>query len=328
MMADLSATMQAKKRNATARDYLRILRFDHITKHVFIVPGIVLALTLTGQWHGALVSNIIFGFLSAVGVASANYAINEWLDRDFDRYHPEKSQRVAVQRQLDVRIVYALYAVMLTLGLGIAMLINATFFVTAALLALAGVAYNVRPMRSKDRVYVDVLSESLNNPLRLVMGWTMVDASTLPPASLLLAFWFGGAFLMNSKRLAEYRDIVADGMIEQLHLYRRSFRTYTEARLVLASLVYALLSGFFLGTFLVKYRPEYVLLLPLITALFAEYLRLAFIANSVARKPEKLFAARRLMTYTAITSLAFLVLTFVDVPLVDWITEPHFIELR
>lgn len=333
MMMNLPASEREAKwtpapQSATPHDYLRLLRLDHMTKHVFIVPGIVLALTLTGQWHGALAVNIVVGFLSAVGVASANYVINEWLDRNFDRYHPEKSQRAAVQRPLKAEVVYALYAVMLALGLGLAALVNMTFLVTAALLALAGVLYNVRPVRSKDRVYLDVLSESINNPLRLVIGWAMVDATTLPPVSLILAFWFGGAFLMNSKRLAEYRDIVADGMIEQLKLYRHSFRTYTEPRLVLASLVYSLLSGFFLSTFLVKYRPEYILLLPLVTVLFAEYMRLAFIANSVARKPERLFTARRLMTYTAVTSLAFLVLSFVDVPFVEWVSEPHFIELR
>jgi hypothetical protein len=160
------------------------------------------------------------------------------------------------------------------------------------------------------------------------MGWAMVDPTTLPPLSLLLAFWFGGAFLMNSKRLAEYRDIVRQGMIEQLYLYRSSFKAYTEPRLLLAGLVYALLTSFFLGTFLVKYRAEYVLLLPLITVLFVEYLRLAFIPNSVARKPERLFTARRLMVYTIIASIAFLVLTFVELPFVDWIAQPHFIELQ
>ncbi|MEM1131181.1 MAG: hypothetical protein AAGH83_11770, partial [Pseudomonadota bacterium] len=181
---------------------------------------------------------------------------------------------------------------------------------------------------TKDRVYVDVLSESINNPLRLVMGWSMVDASTLPPASVLLAYWFGGAFLMNCKRLAEYRDIVSQGMAEQLKLYRRSFRFYSERSLMVASLTYAMLSGFFIGAFLVKYRAEYIVLLPFLTLLFAEYFRLAMISGSVARKPEKLFGARRLMSYGVLISVLFFVLTFIDLPWVGFISEPNLIEIQ
>lgn len=82
-------------------------------------------------------------------------------------------------------------------------------------------SYNVRPLRTKDRVYLDVLSESLNNPIRLLMGWAMIDSSSLPPVSL----------LGDCKRLSEWRDIAASGGRETLALYRRSFARYDEARL-------------------------------------------------------------------------------------------------
>ena len=39
-------------RHATLRDYIRIARFGHMTKHVFIVPGIILALLLRPQAAG------------------------------------------------------------------------------------------------------------------------------------------------------------------------------------------------------------------------------------------------------------------------------------
>ena len=70
-----------------------------------------------------------------------------------------------------------------------------------------GIIYNVRPIRSKDRIYLDVLSESINNPLRLLLGWSAVLAGMLPPSSILMAYWMGGAFLMAVKRYAEYRFI-------------------------------------------------------------------------------------------------------------------------
>ena len=102
------------------------------------------------------------------------------------------------------------------------------------------VVYNVRPFRAKDRPYLDVLSESLNNPLRLLLGWSVVLGNQLPPSSVLITYWMGGAFLMGIKRYAEYRaigDPVAAGR------YRRSFRRYTETTLLLSSFFYALEIG-------------------------------------------------------------------------------------
>jgi len=62
-------------------------------KHIFIVPGAVGALILGVNIDQGILRRLVVGFVSACLIASANYVINEWLDAEFDRYHPLKCQR-------------------------------------------------------------------------------------------------------------------------------------------------------------------------------------------------------------------------------------------
>jgi hypothetical protein len=64
------------------------VRLDHSTKHIFIIPGIILAYLLRGVETDNLALSLILGFAAAVSLASANYIIDEWFDRETDRHHP------------------------------------------------------------------------------------------------------------------------------------------------------------------------------------------------------------------------------------------------
>ncbi len=332
-------------------DYLRMARLDHMTKHVFILPGMVMAWVLrpgqdlgagspgvnlpvleaglpglAGAW--ALGLTILIGLTSAVLVASANYILNEWLDRTFDAFHPDKSGRPAVTVQMSAWPVWGGYVGCSLAGLALAMEVGPVFFATSLLFWLSGVIYNVRPLRTKDLPYLDVLSESMNNPIRLMLGWSMVDPTSVAPASLLLAYWMGGAFLMGAKRLSEYREIAAGPGVAVLHRYRRSFRHYTQERLLVSCFAYALLSTLLIGFFLVKYRIEYLVGCPFVIALFAHYLALSLRSGSVAQKPEKLFKERALMALTGSAVLALAALSFINIPRLHGLTEPTFLTIE
>ncbi len=312
---------------AAFADYIALARPDHYVKHVFIVPGIVLALVLHGRSPAGSLLSIVVGFLSAAAIASANYVLNEWLDAPFDAFHPSKSTRPAVAKWMSRGWVWTEYLLLAGTGLGLAAAVSRPFLVTSVLFLLGAVAYNVAPIRTKDRVYLDVLSEAINNPIRLTLGWAMIDATTLPPSSLLLAYWMGGAFLMAVKRFAEYRAVSASGEFAALALYRRSFHAYSENGLLVSAVLYAQMAAFFLAVFLIKYRVEYLLSLPLFAALFASYLRVGLKEHSTAQTPEKLFREKALLATVVLLVVALALLTWIDLPILDRLTTAHYIQL-
>ena len=303
------------------KKYIKIARPDHWVKNAFILPGIVIAFLLTDYSISVsqFVMRFICGFIATCFIASANYVINEWLDAEFDKFHPTKKYRPVVSENMKFSLVMLEYAICIVLGVGFSLLVNIPFLVVELILLFMGVVYNVKPLRTKDIVYLDVISESVNNMLRLLLGWFIVSDSLIPPSSILIGYWFAGAFLMATKRFAEYRMI---GDPEKAGLYRKSFKYYTEVKLLVSSFFYAMCATFFIGVFMIKYRMQYILGIPLIFGLFCFYLAIAFKPDSAAQKPEKLYKEKSLLIYLLILVVVLIALTFIDIPMPDYWLNP------
>ena len=316
----------AIKTKAGLRDYVAMMRPDYWIKHIFIIPGIVFALLLGAHEARFVPLTVAIGFVIAALLSSANYIINEWLDASFDAHHPSKSRRAAVTKEVEPAIVIGLYVVLAGSGLVLAFLLSTSIAIVALLFLLSGLTYNIAPIRTKDKAYLDVAMEAINNPIRLTLGWLLVDLTTLPPASLIFVYWASGGFLMSVKRLAEYRSITATSGLDKLHLYRASFRRYSESALLIQSFLYAQLSSFFLAVFLIKYRIEYLLSLPLFALLFAAYFWIGLQPHSSAQAPERLMSEKSLVAISIALVVLLTLLTVFDIPALSIFSKPFILH--
>lgn len=309
----------------TLRAYISIARPDHWFKSVFALPGFLFALIADpsllqepGSWMGIAVS-LTLAVAALCLTASSNYVINELLDAPTDRQHPTKKNRPAAKGDVSAAGAITLWLVLGALGVGLAFGVNLGVGISCAVLWVMGVVYNVPPVRSKELPYGDVLSESVNNPIRLWLGWAAAGSILLPPASLLLSYWMLGAFFMAVKRFAEYRQI---GDPDKAAAYRRSFAWYTEERLLVSLLAYAAASAMFGGMFIVRYRLELVLAVPFFAVIFAWYLHVGLKPDSAAIRPERLYREPGLTGLTLFTFMLACALLVIEIPALQYVFAP------
>jgi len=292
--------------------HLAIARLDHSIKNLFVLPGIIVPLSIYPKLLNThLIVTLVWAFVAITLVACSNYVINEVLDAPFDRLHPTKKNRPAARGLVNIPIAYAQWILMMLAGVAIGWKISRAFAITALVLWLMGCVYNIKPLRTKDVPYLDVLTESVNNPLRMLLGWYAVAAWLVPPLSLLMCYWMIGCYFMALKRFSELREIGDRGVAGA---YRASFKRYTPESLLVSVVFYASTAMLFFGAFVIRYRIELLLGFPLVALVMAIYFKLAFKQNSAVQNPEKLYREPGLMLWFAATVVVMVVLLFVRLP--------------
>ncbi len=300
--------------------HLQIARLDHSIKNLFVLPGVIVPLSADPRLLSVhLIPTLLLAFVSITLVACSNYVINEVLDAPFDRLHPIKKNRPAARGVVHVGAAYVQWLLMMAAGIGIGLLIDRMFALMALVLWIMGCLYNFPPIRTKDVPYLDVLTESVNNPLRMLLGWYAVTAVLVPPVSLLIAYWMIGCYFMALKRFSELNEI---GDRSVAGSYRASFKRYTPESLLVSVLFYASTAMLFLGAFIIRYRMELILGFPLVALTMAIYLKIAFKPQSAVQNPEKLYREPLLMASFVATSLVMGVLLFVQMPRLEQFFTP------
>lgn len=286
----------------------RLLRINHWFKNLFLLFGF-----LAGLWYvGSEVLPVdifikaILALLLASLVSSGNYIINQITDSKFDKKHPTKRKRPIpsgkVSEKLALIIALALFMTSLWISV---QLYSVNFTITLLAFWSAGLAYNVRPIRLKDIPFIDVIAESINNPIRLLLGWFVVVPFVLPPTSIMLLTWVGGAILMSAKR---YDELKVHG--KELVPYRLTFKTYSLENIKLLINFYTILTLILIVFVAWSYQKILLIAWPPTVLLTYWVLKEVFSGKAEARYPEKFVLSEKFVIFSLALLAIYLFLAF------------------
>src|SRR5688572_3076639 len=98
--------------------YLQIARVDHWVKNLFMLLGVLLAFFIKPELSSAnFLFELAFAFCAVGLVASSNYVINEILDGEFDKFHPDKRHRPIPAGLVRIELAYAEWLLLAAAGL-------------------------------------------------------------------------------------------------------------------------------------------------------------------------------------------------------------------
>jgi 4-hydroxybenzoate polyprenyltransferase len=305
-------------------------RIDHWPKNFLLIPGFLFAvnLTRTDIYIFSNYKNLFLIFISICLASSANYVLNEYADSPTDAYHPTKKSRSSVIQTfplVKVTAVYFTWALFSILfisfsKIGIALVI---------LYLVLGLLYNVRPIRLKDLPYLDIVCESANNPIRLMLGWVSINSGMSPPITLIFGFWCLGGFLMGAKRLSELIQLSSTLKISTISQYRKSFSFYSLANLNYLSSILGYLTIISFSIFSIKYNTLFIFFTIVVSSWIVDYGSQISIPDSMLQNPEKLIKSKKNIYYSLILMVCFLIAQFVRIDFFNNVLETtnlNFIE--
>jgi len=295
--------------------YLKAVRLERWPRSlaIFLGPAAYLFLyrdALASLSFFEAAGRLALAYLLTWGISTANYVVNEIVDMPTDIHHPAKKHRPLLRGEIRKTPFALLGAALALLCLAAAFVaFSRPFFFSLLALLVAGFIYNVKPVRTKDIPFLDSLSESMNNPIRLFIGWfALAPASLFPPLSLVLSWWAFGNLLMVAKRLSEFRFLR-----EKAEEYRISHKAYTRTSLLLGMTASAVIFFASYFWFALSFRLQTfcfysVLLLLLVAIVFRKTLR----EEDVMEEPEKLFGTRLVAGLLTVLLALFVLSFFLD----------------
>jgi decaprenyl-phosphate phosphoribosyltransferase len=189
------------------KHFVSLIRLKHWVKNLFVFIPAFFAGVLFDAQNLAL---LIGGFFCFSFVASAIYIINDYRDIEVDRNHPEKKNRPLASGAISVPVGFAVGAILLVGGIGLAYFINQYFLYIILMYLVINLGYS---LGLKNISILDIMMVASGFLLRTLAGGFIVDVHITE--WLLIMVFLGALFIALAKRLDDLLIAEASGNISR-----------------------------------------------------------------------------------------------------------------
>ena len=289
--------------------YVESLRLTRWPRSLAIIPGFLAFFVLQPKFTHTLIDfslilRLLIAFFLTWFISTANYIVNEITDAPFDAFHPSKKNRPLVKNKIDKKILMTIWFFLVIISLLISFeIFNIQSVICLISLLIAGIIYNVPPIRVKDIPFLDSTIESINNPIRFLIGWYIMT-EIFPPVSILISWWFFGNFLMVGKRVAEKKFLTE----EESSGYRISLKKYSLKMLITFMILNAIIFIVSLSIFTIESKlNSFLFSIPFILIYLLMFMKKSIKDREGAEEPERLLKNPYFAFYTLFIAIIFII---------------------
>ena len=304
-LLDLSTVFAVRPSLNTFRALIRSMRPQQWTKNIlFVFPAILFDAKLL---EIDLLTRVVAAAGLLVLASGSVYIVNDLMDRDQDRAHPDKRYRPIASGTLSVAVAKWAAILLALVSLGLAYRLDFELFLLLALYLLIQLVYS---MRLKHVALLDVLIVASGFVIRVMVGGVVIDVEVSP---WLYAFTgLLALFLVVGKRRQE---LVMLG--DQAENTRLIFRQYNLPLLddMLRIVTTSTLITYILYTIEVETMTRHggnwgLTTVPFVLYGLLRYLYLLHVEETASAPEEILLADRPIQITIILTGLAYFIILY------------------
>ncbi|NVM31884.1 MAG: UbiA family prenyltransferase [Candidatus Helarchaeota archaeon] len=291
-------------------DYIKLLRPSQWYKNLLIPAVGIFAINV---FEFIIYLNLMFGFLIACGIAGANYIINDIMDAERDRIHPDKKARLIASGEISKRRAALIASVLLIISLGSSFLITFWFGIVMLSFFLLAQLYS---FVLKKIAFADILTISINFIIRGLGGLVIIISydPTIDLPTFSWAIWavfIFALFLAISKRKVDLQLLKAEDAKNHKEVYDQYQKPLLDHLVIMVAT--CLLLGYYLYVIFNDPSNGFLLItVPPATYLMFRYLYLLFSADKHMGTPEKAIKDKGILIGSIVVLLLFFIIRYLD----------------
>lgn len=307
------------------KNFIFLMRPKQWFKSLYIAIGSIPAIFLMPVRFDLIVFYLFIGILNMILLQGVIYIINDITDLKEDKLHPKKKFRPIASGKVSIKGGLVFASFLFFLAIFMAFLLDFRIFLIDIALLLNNLAYSIKPIRFRDRPFLDVCFAALNFPLRVMVGWYLFEpynearlsfqyvltSTKLDSKSIQSLFFNAHPMIINlsirfstitlsfaSMMLITYfmaifllsmKRLAEKIQFKKAEKMRKVLKYYSIPKLKAMGILSAIVSCFSFIFFALSLKPLLsVLVFPLIY-LFIYYYKLVFVRSDIVSRPEIIF---------------------------------------